>query len=92
MSKLLALLAALIAPLALAQEMNRFGTMVQDDDGGGYSNSPEPLLFLLFVIVLTFVLYRVLKAIWPQNSTELNANLAWIAAMMLAFAAVAIMR
>lgn len=92
MSKLLALLAALISPVALAQEMNRYGTMAQDDDGGGYSNSPEPLLFVLFATVLSFVLYRVLKAIWPQNSTELNANLAWIAAMMLAFAAMALMR
>lgn len=92
MSKRFATLAALIAPLASAQEMSRYGTMVQGDDGGGYSDSPEPLLFMLFAIVLSFVLYRVLKAVWPQNSIELNANLAWMAALVLTFAAVALLR
>lgn len=84
MNYLITALVWLLSSPATAQEMSRHGTMNYTEDTG-YGDSTGVWLLLLGVVALSFVLYHILKATYPNNSTELNANLAWMGATALIF-------
>lgn len=83
-------LAALTPTSAIAQ-LDRGGNVIHENDGGG-SGSPFGLVAIVALAVLTFVLYKIFQAKWPNHSDALNFNLAWVVALVVGSGALAIMR
>ena len=82
---------ATLAPTSAIAQLDRGGNVIHEDDGGG-SGSPFGLVAMVALAVLTFVLYKIFQAKWPNHSDALNFNLAWVAALVVGSGALAIMR
>lgn len=71
-------------------DMNRFGTMVSDDDGGGGSNSLFPLVGTVLLFAGVYVLYRFMKT-RNKYSDEANYNFAFLIGLALMGVVLALM-
>lgn len=80
-----------LAPASAFAQLDRGGNVIHENDGGG-SGSPFGIVAIVALAVLTYVLYKIFQAKWPNHSDALNFNLAWVVALVVGSGALAIMR
>lgn len=80
MKKTLAALLALHLGAAVA-ELDRFGNVMRDDDGGSDRSAGMGLLFVGALVLVTYVGYKILRP-RTKMSNEALGNAIWIAALI----------